>query len=146
VRYGTSSSRLVPTIATDIRDLALACIASTSGVVAVAHDDTVKYEKVRLPAGQSLDGWDVNRQGDRYTVTGTCPVCHGDAYGPDLESAQDAADTADSIQQLLAAPQPHVESHVILANCHCNHDHGKADATDCGRSWFVPLIPDGGSS
>ena len=96
----------------------------------MAHDHRVGYQE-ELLRGVRLDGWQVQENGG-VVVSGPCPKCHGDAYGPELPLADAVKES--TILYFDRAPDRILE---IVAACHCGHAHGRDDATNCGRRWVV---------
>ncbi len=103
----------------------------------MAHNQNVTYEKEFL-RGVHLTGWTVQEDGSgEITVSGPCPVCDGDAYGPSLPMAEATEDAT-----LLHFDRPPEIVARILAACRCGTSHGRDGASSCGRSWIVVVKRD----
>jgi hypothetical protein len=106
----------------------------------VGHDKTVTFVAERLDSGDLGSGWSAQVDGEGIvTVSGPCPVCHGDAYGPVLPSLQ-AAGAEESLLVVGRPPsQPDERLRRVRAECCCGSKHkGDEDASGgCGRWWYV---------
>lgn len=93
------------------------------------HKSRVTYARVRLPGGTVLpDGWTVISE-DPFAVSGPCPKCLGDAYGPVLFI--DGVATRE-----LAESEPVA---TVIAECRCEYEHGDDGEMGCGRYWPVSI-------
>jgi hypothetical protein len=99
------------------------------------HNARVRYSNELLAAGRLKPGWSAQVD-DRgvVTVSGPCPKCGGDAFGPPLPELPGVEDLV-----LLDRPaeEPNEELRRVLAECRCGFSHGDDDAKSCGRSWYV---------
>lgn len=105
----------------------------------MGHDKKVKFVAERLDSGNLGPGWSaqIDEEGV-VTVSGPCPVCHGDAYGPVLPNLQ-AASLTESLLVVGRPPSEPDEVRRIRAECCCGAKHsGDEDGgSGCGRWWYV---------
>ncbi|WP_130013927.1 hypothetical protein [Serinicoccus sediminis] len=90
------------------------------------HKDDVKYAAEIMPGGTPLPaGWKVVAK-EPFAVSGPCPSCFGNAYGPLIKDFDDGEPDRELTRE-------------IYAECSCGFSHGGDGATSCGRSWIVTL-------
>jgi hypothetical protein len=98
------------------------------------HKDDLPYRTEILRGGQLPDGWTATENPDgTYAVSGPCPACFGDAYGPAISQLDEEVGD----DSLLYIDGPGTRSREILAACACGNEHTKSGATSCGREWGV---------
>ncbi len=104
----------------------------------MAHDEAVKFEAESLGSGMLPDGWsaDVDVTGI-VTVSGPCPTCGGDAWGPPLPTPESAVTAESLVVANRPESQPHDQLRRVRAECHCGFEHGNDGADGCGRWWMV---------
>lgn len=101
----------------------------------MAHKTSVEYATNTLTSGD-LEGWQAQVLDDgSVAVSGPCPVCGGQAFGPELPEI----DQIKNPGILYADQRPPRPSRDILARCDCGYSHkGAPDGTaSCGRRWVV---------
>jgi hypothetical protein len=111
--------------------------------VSADHDLAVAYVNEAVP-GVDIDGsawrsWAyTDGQRVHYHVRGPCPRCR--AVGQEADWPDDDA-PVESQGQGVAPPSVQSTDLVeVPVFCACGHDHGRANATSCGRSWSI-VVP-----
>jgi len=103
------------------------------------HKPSVKYSAEVLSGVPLPPGWTARKNRDGTVgVEGPCPKCLGRAFGPTLPIV-DAA-TLDAEPFLLRARAD--ESWQVVAACDCGFAHGRPDASSCGRTFAVNVVPE----
>ena len=98
------------------------------------HIDSVE------PAGSAPDvtlpeeGWEASWGSAGWSVSGPCPACRGDAWGPPIPAG--VAD--DAGERNLVGPGAPPASGAVLAACYCGRTHGDSEGS-CGRRWVVRI-------
>lgn len=102
------------------------------------HEPDVPYRAEFLSDTALPEGWEGSRNAHGlYSVSGPCPACKGQAYGPAM--TQLGVTTTNEDADLLYIDRPQARTREVLAACTCGAEHGKSGAGSCGREWIVRI-------
>lgn len=104
------------------------------------HDEALGYrDEVVPPDAVDLAGWECFTSREHttthYYAKGPCPRCRATCQGhlPDASAPIEALGPGHD----ALPPGPPPESVEIPVSCTCGFDHGRNDATGCGRRWSI---------
>ena len=101
------------------------------------HHRRIKFASELLSAPELL-GWTYRRDDDdQVVVSGPCPSCGGEVYGPDSPDPGDITD-ADPTTLLTGDGRLDVIA-TVYVRCNCGAPHGVVGGYSCGRYWIVEV-------
>jgi uncharacterized phage protein gp47/JayE len=106
------------------------------------HNTALLYADTVVP-GASIDAncWESWSYTDasitHYYAKGPCPACAAQVQGHATDT-QNPVEGQGPDKDASAMPEkPLGDTIEIPVQCHCGFEHGKQDATGCGRSWSL---------